>query len=418
MNKRYSNRENHRKTINILGIPLFFIFAFAAIKLGVMGGDLLFSMDAQIVRSIDAESFKATLNKSFPLIDTVYNSGNISVSFSGEVKRLVSKIFGFDLSTPITILNAQSPVLYSYYKTDYQSYIMAQREKQSSPKNEGKGAAEHKPLPGNIIPEMKEDASSISFNEENEEKDLSNSNTITSGAITVLNETDHIFDIDKLLKEPLNLKTGRKGPSVLIVHTHTTEAYIRTLDDLSKKDIPSWNRNERLNVVRVGEELAQHLRKKHGIEVIHNGTVHDYPSYNAAYGRSFNTIDSILKSYPSIKVVLDIHRDGLSNEEKLRLDTKINGKNAAKIMFVIGTDSDRLPHPKWRENLKFALNLQKRLNEKYPGLTRHIYISRNRYNQHLSEGGIIVEIGGDGNTLDEALESTSYLADVISEVIK
>jgi len=159
---------------------------------------------------------------------------------------------------------------------------------------------------------------------------------------------------------------------------------------------------------------AQTLRKKYGIEVIHNATVHNHPSDTGAYGRSLNTAANILKSYPSIKIVLDIHRDGLG-EGKLRVATKINNKDAAKIMFVVGTDGTGLEHPNWRENLKLAIKLQQKLNEKYPGITRPIYISRNRYNQHLTNGSLIVEIGG--NTINECLESTKYLAEVLNDVI-
>lgn len=417
MSSKYKRRDKRRKILNILGIPLFFLLSFAAIRIGIIGGDFLFRMDAKIVRSIDAESFKTTLNKSFPIIDTVYNSGNISVSISGEVKSLIKTIFDFDLNTPLTILNAQSPLFYNYYNTSYQSYIAQIKESHENKETTESEIVERDPVTEDEEIQYKEDVSSISCDEEGENKDLSNSDVVTNGRITIQNETDYKIDIESLLKEPLNFKFDRKGPKVLIFHTHTTESYIRSTDDLKKKAVPSWSRDERFNVVRVGEELAQHLRKKYGIEVIHNGTIHDYPSYNGAYGRSLDTVDKILKSYPSIKVVLDIHRDGLGKEKKLRLDTKINGKNVAKIMFVVGTHSKRLPHPNWKENLKLALKLQKTMNEKYPGLARHIYISKNRYNHHLSKGALIVEIGGDGNTLDEAIESTKYLAEVMNEVI-
>lgn len=150
--------------------------------------------------------------------------------------------------------------------------------------------------------------------------------------------------------------------------------------------------------------------------MIHNATVHNQPSDTGAYGRSLNTATNILKSYPSIKIVLDIHRDGLG-ESKLRVASKINGKDTAKIMFVVGTDGTGLEHPNWRENLKLALKLQQKLNEKYPGITRPVYMSRNRYNQHLTNGSLIVEIGGDGNTINECLESAKYLAEVLNEVI-
>jgi len=276
---------------------------------------------------------------------------------------------------------------------------------------------EHDPSVGENENELKEDASSISFGEESEERDPSKSDMISNGRITIMNETDYKVDIDQLMSQPLQIQTDRKGPRVLIFHTHTTEGYIKQLEELDKDDVPSWSRDERYNVVRVGEELAQHLRKKYGIEVIHNGTVHDYPSYNGSYNRSLGTVDKILKSYPSINMVLDIHRDGLGNDKKFRTVAQIDGKDCAKIMFVLGTDSQRLPHPQWTENLKLALKLQRELESKHPGLTRHIYISTNRYNQHLSTGALIVEVGGDGNTLDEAIKSTEYLAQAINAVL-
>jgi len=417
MNRRHIWR-NKRKTADFLWIPVFLILSFAAVKIGITGGDYIYEMDMKIVRSIDAESFKRTLSKSFPIIDAVYNSGQLSISLSGEVNNLVKRVFNFELNHPMTILNAQSALFRSYYNNNYLSYIEQQNKSgDSAPGDSAVGPeTEHDPSHHGKDAEPRERVSSISIDEDSEEKNLESSDRISHGMITVMNETDYKIDIDKLLNEPLSLETGRKGPKVLIFHTHTTESYLRDIKDLDRKDVSSWNRDERYNVVRVGEELARYLRKD-GIDVIHNGTVHDYPSYNGSYGRSLNTVEKILKSYPSINIVLDIHRDALGSGGKLRTASKVDGKDCAKIMFVIGTDSTSLPHPAWNENLKLALKLQSVLNEKYPGLTRHIYISSNRYNQHLSKGALIVEIGGDGDTLEEAVNSTKYLAEAINEVI-
>jgi stage II sporulation protein P len=115
-------------------------------------------------------------------------------------------------------------------------------------------------------------------------------------------------------------------------------------------------------------------------------------------------------------MVIDVHRDALKDNQ-LRVVTDINGKKAAKIMFVVGTDATGLTHPNWKENLKLAITLQKKLDNKYPGLTRPILISYNRYNQHLTNGAMLVEVGGDGNLMSECLESSKYLAEVIGEVI-
>jgi stage II sporulation protein P len=114
-------------------------------------------------------------------------------------------------------------------------------------------------------------------------------------------------------------------------------------------------------------------------------------------------------------MTIDLHRDAVSGQ-KLRVVKQVNGKSAAQIMFVIGTDS-KLSNPKWRENLKLAVKIQARLNELYPGIAKPIYISKNRYNQHLTNGSVIVEIGGDGNVIDECVRSTEYLARAINDVL-
>jgi stage II sporulation protein P len=180
--------------------------------------------------------------------------------------------------------------------------------------------------------------------------------------------------------------------------------------------MPSFNSNPRYNVVRVGEELARHLRK-YGIETLHNGTVHDKVR-DAAYSVSIETLNSYKKSYPSIQVYIDVHRDAArSDKPKLRLTKEINGKKCAQIMFVVAAEGT-LPHPKWQENLSFVLKLQQKLNEKYPGLARPVWIVEARYNQHISTQSILVEVGGDGNLLSECLESTKYLAEVLNEVLE
>ena len=165
--------------------------------------------------------------------------------------------------------------------------------------------------------------------------------------------------------------------------------------------------------MRVGEELTKNL-KKYNIGVVHNTTVHD-ADYNSSYAKSLNTLTTNLKKNSKLKVTIDLHRDAMG-DEKLRVVKNINGKDVARIMFVIGTDQ-KLENPVWKENLKLALKVQKRLNEIAPGLAKPIYISKNRYNQHLTDGSVIIEIGGDGNTISECVASTKYLAQAINDVI-
>ncbi|HHW30213.1 MAG TPA: stage II sporulation protein P [Clostridiaceae bacterium] len=437
MRQAYIKKKRKEKYRRIFMIPLTVILCITAISFGIFAGNTLFSMDMDIVKNIDTENFKGTLNLSLPIINTVYNSGNISTSLLNEIKDVIGYIFNFQLNSPVTILNSQSP----YFNTYYNNILIAQKESISEPELEDTGGSdpddysarddtndENQYLEGGsgieYIPDMEgyegeflEGIDVAWFHEETEDRDLSKLEVQTSGKIEIQNETKYKIDIEALLKEPLKIKFDKKGPKILIYHTHTTEAYLKNLADLGKKDSPNSSPDPRSNVVRVGNELAQTLQKTYGIEVIHNGTVHDY-IYNNSYGNSLNTVTQILKSYPSIKITLDIHRDGLAKDQgKLRRVKEIDGKAVAQVMFVIGTDANGFKHPNWKENLKLALKLQEKLNEICPGLARPILISKNRYNQHLTTGSLIIEIGGDGNTLNEALESTKYVAKAINEVI-
>ncbi|RXE57869.1 stage II sporulation protein P [Acetivibrio mesophilus] len=421
--KGYGLRKRKFDFSKLLKIALVVILSIGAIKIGIIAGDTLYRSDKKIIGKIDVETFRSTLNVSMPIIDTIYNSGNISFSISGQIKEIINTVFYFDLSNPVTIMSAQSPIFYSYYTGEYQRQLAKNQNSEpyfyvaelETPEDKG---ANKKDL-GSSVPEPTYPASSITYNiNELDRKSAPESTTTVTAEKIAINshDIDYEIDIDKLLNEPLNINFDKKGPKVLIYHTHTTEGFIKELSELDKSGIPSRTTDNRYNVVRVGEELAQTLRKKYGIEVIHNATVHNQPSDTGAYGRSLNTANNILKSYPSIKVVLDIHRDGL-DDKKLRVATRVNDKDVAKIMFVVGTDATGLEHPNWRENLKFAIKLQQKLNEKYPGITRPIYMSRYRYNQHLSNNSLIVEIGGDGNTINECLESSKYFAEALNEVI-
>lgn len=440
MDKRYGPKDFKSTLLKILLIPLLILFSYIAVRAGMAAGNLAYSVDKGLVGSIDTDTYKSTLNASFPIINTVYNSGNSSVSISGEIKNLLKGVFDFDLEKPVTILDVQSP-LFSYYsrnlykqtpagegQTPGDGFADTQNPEKSTGDIGSTGETTQQPDTG-VTPDNSQDGtqpdengtdalqpiSSITYDEADDEEGKQNGEIESHGKITIQNYTNFKIDIEKLLNEPLNINFNKKGPKVLVYHTHTTESYVLKQSDIDKAGVPSYNSDPRYSVVRVGEELSRNL-KKYGIDVLHNGTVHD-ANRNAAYGVAIKTLQKYMKSYPSIKVFLDIHRDGLDTTNKLRLVKKINGKNAAQIMFDVGTN-DKLPHPQWKENLKFALKLQQKLNEKYPGLARPIWISNNRYNEHVSNEALIIEVGGDGNLLSECLESTKYLAEVLNEVMK
>lgn len=449
MVKRYLRRSQRVVFIRIITVAMFILLFYCALRIGIAGGNYLYKSDFKIVKRIDVEKFKKLLDTSLPLIDVTYNSGSIGNPFITQVRKIMRIFSGFDLNSPVTILNSQAPYFYVYYRSTYLPLLAfddkvekdesmnsddgmgsISRESQDSRGNidrEGEGEINRR-ISGEItygnIPnnENEEDNGRISYYyyEGEEEKLKKPEESIVSGQkIIIQNMTKLSIDVDALLKEPLNIKFSRNGPKIMIYHTHATESFIKKLDDLNKKDAPNWSLDPQESVVRVGHELAETLRKKYGYDVVHNGTVHDYPNYDKSYNNAYVTLNNYLKSYPSVKVIFDIHRDGLSrNQPKLRLATQIDGKDVAKIMFVVGTNAKRSDHPNWKENLKLAMKLQENLNRQHPGLARHIYISNNVYNQNLTNGSLIIEIGGDGNLLSECLESVKYLAKAINEVIK
>ena len=170
------------------------------------------------------------------------------------------------------------------------------------------------------------------------------------------------------------------------------------------------------SVARVGTELTKLLTKK-GFNVIHNTTYHDYPSYSGSYSRSLETVKDILFD-KDIQIVIDLHRDAVGSSNSYAPSVKVDGKSAAQMMYVIGTDGGGLDHPKWQQNLKMAVKFQEKANEMYPGLFRPIIVRNSRYNQHVSTGACIIEVGATGNSLDQCILSMQCLANVFEEVCK
>lgn len=221
--------------------------------------------------------------------------------------------------------------------------------------------------------------------------------------IEYTNNTSYTPDDLALLTEPLEIDFSVSGPLVLIVHTHTCEAYTQEyMDQYQASD--SWRTTDQsCNIVAVGDELERVLRDA-GIGVIHDATVNDHPSYTGSYTRTLEVIERNLEQYPSIQIVIDLHRDsGVSeNGEAVATHYDNNGETTSQLMLVVGTDEGGLPHENWRENLKLALALQSSANADNPGLMRPINLRQERFNQHTTYGSLIVEAGFAGNTLGEA----------------
>lgn len=231
------------------------------------------------------------------------------------------------------------------------------------------------------------------------------------GAVKIKNGTS--FELNNEIMNP-NIKIENKN--IMLFHTHTCESYTS-----SEKFpyTPTGNyRTTDLNftVARVGDELENHL-KQYGHNVIHNKTYHDYPSYNGSYTNSLATVEDILKQNPT-DIIFDIHRDAIGSRPDYAPCVKIGEDVAAQIMFVIGTNEGGLWHPNWQQNLKFAIKVQQKAEEMYPGLFKPIMLTKYRYNQHTGKFASIIEVGATGNTLEQCNNSMKYFAKVIDEVLK
>ena len=204
---------------------------------------------------------------------------------------------------------------------------------------------------------------------------------------------------------PFNIEVGSAEPQVLIMHTHATESY--ELEDLGWFD-PEYTcrrTDTSLNMVAVGAAIAEQLNAA-GIVTLQDATLHDYPSYNGSYERSNATVRSYLEKYPSIKVVLDVHRDAIETESGSRYAPvcTVDGRQAAQVMIICGCDNGTTVQlPGWRQNLRFAAAWERSMEGMYPGFTRPVLFSYRFYNQDLTTGSLLIEIGGHGNNLNEAL---------------
>lgn len=209
-----------------------------------------------------------------------------------------------------------------------------------------------------------------------------------------------------------------EGPQILIVHTHGSEAYSQT-DGLTYQESDSYRTTDcSRNMVRVGEEMAQIFREN-GFEVIHDTNLYDYPAYNGAYDRSGAAVKDWLAKYPTIKIILDVHRDALVGTDGsiYKLVSEENGEKVAQVMLVVGTDGSGASHPYWIDNLALAIRYQQELISDYVSLARPIVLRNSRYNQNLSTGSLLVEVGGHGNTLTEALAGARLFAQSVSQVL-
>ena len=232
--------------------------------------------------------------------------------------------------------------------------------------------------------------------------------------IDLHNETNYTPNLEKLLLQPLEWNLRGEEPTVLILHTHATESYTPTEEDTYTPSSQNRTLDKQNNMIRVGQRLAQGLQRQ-GIQVIHDTTLHDYPSYTGSYSQARKTIRSYLERYPSICLVLDLHRDAVEFADGTQLTTfrTLRGEETARLMMVVGTNDGGLSHPNWERNLALALKLHAQLEKQSPGSCRFLNLRQERFNQDLSAGAMLIEVGAAGDTLTQALRAADLLADAI-----
>ena len=231
------------------------------------------------------------------------------------------------------------------------------------------------------------------------------------GGLSIKNETGYSVDPGGLLLEGPGMRLPEEGPQILLLHTHGSEAYTQAGLDRYEANDSFRTEDTKCNIVRVGDELAA-LLEKAGLRVLHDREIYDFPSYTGSYDRSGKAVERYLSEYPGIAVVIDIHRDALGSDGVIyKTMAEEEGTVSSQLMLLVGTDASGLEHPNWRSNLALALYLQEAVGRKHPTLMRPVALVQQRYNQHLSTGSLILEVGSSGNTLQEALAAIRLFAD-------
>lgn len=308
-----------------------------------------------------------------------------------------------------TILNSQLNFLENIEKKDYNIEKLANDESSSiSYENDNGNENINNTSDANI-----ENIEQAKTNLKTEviQNNIPNKYTNTYNGVQIKNESG--LEINE---NNLNSDLSFNKKDILIFHTHTCESYTSS-EKYSYEQTGSFRTTDlNFSVARVGNELANQL-KSYGFNVNHDRTYHDYPAYSGSYASSLTTVQNILNSGFKSDILIDIHRDAIA-DSSYAPKVKIGDEYASQLMFVIGTNGSGLEHSNWIQNLKFAVMVQQKANEMYPGLFKPIIVRSSRYNQHLAKCACIIEVGATGNTLDEANTSMKFLAKVISEVVR
>jgi stage II sporulation protein P len=241
---------------------------------------------------------------------------------------------------------------------------------------------------------------------------------LSAMGVSLFNYTSQDLDVETLAAATVGVELQEDGPQILIMHTHTTESYTMDGADVYTESDAYRTTDERYNMLRIGDEMQQ-VFEDMGLTVIHDRTLYDYPQYSGAYTRSRAGVEAWLEQYPSIQVVLDVHRDALTGDDGTvyKAVTQADGEKTAQVLMIVGTDDQGQEHPYWRQNLALAVQIQQRLDESWPTLARPITLRSSRFNQQLTRGSLLVEVGSHGNTLQESLRAARLFAQAVAETL-
>ena len=244
---------------------------------------------------------------------------------------------------------------------------------------------------------------------------------VTGGGVSLFNRTEKTVDLEGVLAAGTGLRLGKPedGPQILIMHTHSTESFARTGTEGYTETGTARTLDTDYNIIRVGEEVAR-VFSEMGLNVLHDTEIYDYPDYTEAYDRSRAGVEGYLARYPTIQVVLDIHRDALVGEDGTIYKPllTVDGTETAQVMLLVGSDDAGGYFPDWQEHLALAMSIQSRMDSLWPGLARPITLRTARFNQQLTKGSLLVEIGSHGNTLEEALAGARLFARAAGQVFQ
>lgn len=346
--------------------------------------------------------FYGLLEKKMPLAAYVKRNGyELSPESRAEYEMLL-RLEGTDEESGGDVLNLDETTKDGFYLENEQA------AKQADTGQESGGQAQHKDdtAAWSGAPAKKQMIYPI---EEYREYDKLVKEFYAIDPTTMADET--LLQVDALLEKDMTLQESGDGPQILIYHTHSQEGFIDS--------VPG---EESMTVVGAGDYLAKLLEERYGLRVLHHKGQYDVEKRDYAYTKAAPALEQLLRENPSIQVVIDLHRDEVPEDTKLL--TTLNGKPTARFMFFNGLSRTRktgeiayLKNPYIDDNLAFAFQMQLACNEYYPGLTRRIYLKGYRYNMHYCPKTLLVELGAQTNTTQEAYNACEPLADMLAKVL-